>query len=460
MSATAAPTANPTDLRVADPGIRALFGIEARWQAWLDVEAALALAEAELGMVPQAAAEEIAAKARLELMDRAALGEGFRRTAHQLVPLVWELARVCEGDAGKYVHWGATTQNIVQTGDLLLLRRVHDILLGQIGGIFARMADIAEAHAETALPGRTHGQHAVPTTFGAKVAVWIDEFARHVERLRGLEGRTFVAMLGGAAGTLASFGGHGFAVQARLADRLGMGAMAVPSRAQGDHFGEYVAVLALMAATAAKAGREVYTGMKQEFGELEEPVPPGTVGSSTMPQKRNPFLSQDIVVAAAQVRAALPLVLEGMQTEHEADRATSMLIRRGLEQACVGAGDMLSRLSAVLGGLEVRPARMRANLDLADGLIMAEPLMLALGETLGRQEAHDLVYEAAQAAARGEGPFRDLLAADPRIAAGLDRGRIDILLDPERYVGEAPAMARRQADAARSLSRSLPSPPR
>ena len=446
---------NPTDLRIADPGVRALFALEARWQAWLDVEAALARAEAELGMIPEAAAEEIAARARLDLFDRERLTEGFRRTAHQLVPLVWELARLCEGDAGRYVHWGATTQNIVQTGDLMLLRRVHRILLGQIGRALDAMAGLAETWAEAALPGRTHGQHAVPTTFGAKVAVWIDELARHAERLRGLEERTFVAMLGGAAGTLASFGEHGFRVQERLAAHLGLGSMPVPSRAQGDHFGEYAAMLALLAATGAKIGREVYTGMKQEFGELEEPVPPGTVGSSTMPQKRNPFLCQDIVAAAAEVRAALPLVLEGMQTEHEADRATSMLLRRGLERACVGAGDMLSRLVAVLEGLSVKPERMRANLDLSDGLIMAEPLMLALGETLGRQEAHDVVYDAAQAAAEGRGRFRDLLAADPLVARHLDGPRIAELLDPARYTGEAPAMARAQAKRARALSREL-----
>ena len=448
-------TVNPTDLRIPDPGIRALFRIEARWQAWLDVEAALARAEADLGMIPQAAAEEIADKARLELIDRESLTEGFRRTAHQLVPLVWELSKNCKGDAGNYVHWGATTQNIVQTGDLLLLRRVHGVLLGQIGRALEAMAGLAETWADAALPGRTHGQHAVPTTFGAKVAVWIDEMARHVERLRGLEGRTFVAMLGGAAGTLASFGEHGFRVQERLAERLGLGSMPVPSRTQGDHFGEYVALLALLASTSAKIGREVYTGMKQEFGELEEPVPHGTVGSSTMPQKRNPFLSQDIVAAAAQVRAALPLVLEGMQTEHEADRATSMLIRRGLEQACVGAGDMLSRLVAVLEGLTVKPERMRANLDLSDGLIMAEPLMLALGETLGRQEAHDVVYESAQAAARGEGKFRDLLAGNPEVSAHLDAPRVAALLDPARYTGQAPAMARAQAKVARALSLEL-----
>ena len=227
-------TVNPTDLRIPDPGIRALFHIEARWQAWLDVEAALALAEADLGMIPQAAAEEIAAKAKLELIDRESLAEGFRRTAHQLVPLVWELSEICEDDAGKYVHWGATTQNIVQTGDLLLLRRVHGVLLGQIGRALDAMAGLAETWADAALPGRTHGQHAVPTTFGAKVAVWIDEMARHVARLRGLEGRTFVAMLGGAAGTLASFGEHGFLVQERMAAHLGMGSMPVPSRTQGE----------------------------------------------------------------------------------------------------------------------------------------------------------------------------------------------------------------------------------
>ena len=186
----------PTAARVSDPGIRELYRQESRWQAWLDVEAALAGAQAELGIIPQPAADAITRAARLELLDRTRIDEGFARTGHTIVPLVWELSRVVGDPHGGWVHWGATTQNITQTGDLLVLRRAHRIFLGLIGEVLGAMADLAERGAEMPIAGRTHGQHAVPATFGYKPAVWIDEMIRHVERLRQAAPRLFVAMLG------------------------------------------------------------------------------------------------------------------------------------------------------------------------------------------------------------------------------------------------------------------------
>src|SRR3954447_15111107 len=204
----------PTAARVSDPGIRALYQLENRWQAWLDVEVALARAQAELGIIPQDAAEAIAAKAKLGLMDRARIDEGFARTGHTIVPLVWELSRIVGEPHGGWVHWGATTQNITQTGDLLVLRQAHGIFKRQIGDILVAMANLAEQGADMPLPGRTHGQHAVPATFGFKVAVWIDELLRHVERFQQASPRLFIAMLGGGAGTYASLGKQGPPVQA------------------------------------------------------------------------------------------------------------------------------------------------------------------------------------------------------------------------------------------------------
>ena len=446
---------NPTSLRVPDPGIAALFEQDARWQAWLDVEAALAKAEAELGMIPKAAAEEIVRKCDLSLFDRARLTEGFRRTAHTLVPLVWELSRLCEGDAGNYVHWGATTQNITQTGDLLQLRKAHGIFLRQLGAVLAALADLAERAKDMALPGRTHGQHAVPATYGLKVAVWIDEFARHVERLKQCEPRVFQALLGGAAGTVASFGEQGMEVQARMAAHLKMPAMAVPARSTMDHLAEHIMLLALLAASCGKFANEIYTGMKQEFGEVEEPISPGTVGSSTMPQKRNPHLSQDVMAYAAQIRTMVPLALETVMTEHEANRQTSLMMRHAQNQVCVLMGDTLERVRILAEGMVLKPERMRANLDLTEGLIMAEPIMLALGEHVGRQEAHDIVYDAAQAAAGGNGGFGDLLAADPRISQHLSNRQIESLLDPTRYTGLCGQLAEEQAARARELAKEL-----
>jgi 3-carboxy-cis,cis-muconate cycloisomerase len=442
----------PTATRVADPGIRALYRLENRWQAWLDVEAALAKAQAELGIIPHEAAAAIARGARLELLDRARIDEGFARTGHTIVPLVWELSRVVGEQYGGWVHWGATTQNITQTGDLLVLRQAHGVFLRLIGAALGAMAELAEHGADMPLPGRTHGQHAVPATFGYKVAVWIDELIRHVERFRQAAPRIFVAMLGGGAGTFASLGEQGPPVQAGIGRQLGFGTMAVPSRALGDHLAENICLLGLLAATCAKIGREVYTLMKTEFGEVEEPVPPGTVGSSTMPQKRNPKLCQDIIAAAAEVRAMVPLALEAMQTEHEADRTTSLMMDSAEARACVATGDMLSRLVEVMRGLRLDPVRMRANLDLGGGLIMAEAVMLKLGAVVGRQHAHDAVYDAAQAAFVAGRSFADLLAADARITAHLNAGEIRGLLDPTGYTGLCAQMAREAAVRARGVA--------
>ena len=445
----------PTAARVPDPGIRALFTREARWQAWLDIEAALARAEADLGMIPADAATEIAAKCRLDLFDIGRVEERLAETAHPLVPLIWELDLLCEGDAGGYAHWGATTQNITQTGDALQLRRAHRIILRQLGAVLGALAPLAERYADAPVAGRTHGQHAVPATFGFKVGAWIAEILRHVDRLREAEPRVFVAMLGGAAGTLASFGGHGLELQRRMAGLLDLEPMSVPARTSHDHHAEYCAILAMLAATCRKIADETYTLMKPEFGELEEPVPPGTVGSSTMPQKRNPKLSQDIRAATAQVQALLPLALDAMRTEHEADGSTSAMIERSLHPACELTGDVLARMRLLFEGVQIDAGRMRENLDLSGGLIMSERIMLALGERIGRQKAHDLVYEHAQRAAAEGRSFRELLEGDEEITAHLSGADLAGLLDPSAYTGECAAIALEQAARARETAVAL-----
>ena len=446
----------PTALRLADPGLRALFTRDARWQAWLDVEVALAQAEAEIEMIPAEAATEIALKAKVELLDPERITEGLRVTGHGLVPLIWDLDRICEGDAGGYVHWGATTQNITQTGTILLVREAHAIILKLIGTLLERLADLAERTKDYALPGRTHGQHAVPSTFGAKVAVWIDEICRHVERLHQAQPRVFVAMLGGGVGTGASFDGHGPQLQARMGELLGLGSMPVPGRTIVDHLVEYVILLAMVDTTCGRAAREIRELMKEEFGEVEEPVPPGSVGSSTMPQKRNPKLCQDIMADETHVRSLVPLAMEAMLSDHEADGSRAVMLGRALVPAIEMTGDILARMIELFEDLRVFPERMRQNLDLSGGLIMSESLMLTLGVELGRQRAHDAVYEAAQEAAVSGESFADLLAARPEVQGYLDRGRIAALLDPVAYTGDSALQATEQAAHAREVAATLP----
>ncbi len=442
-------------MRFTDPGVRPLFDESNRWQSWLDVEVALAKAQAELGIIPTSAADVIASKAQLDKLDDAAIREGLLRTGHPLVPLVWELARICGDEAGGYVHWGATTQNILEAGDNLLLKQAHGIFLKQFSVLLTALADVAERSADMAMPGRTHGQHAVPVTFGYKVAVWIDELVRHVERLRALEERVFVAMMGGAAGTYASLGAQGPEVQTRMAKHLGLSSANVPSRTHGDREAEYVTALGLNAATTAKIGNEIYVLMKQEFAEASEPVPAGTVGSSTMPQKRNPILCQDVVSDAARIRSVVPLALEAMLTEHEANRATSTMMRTALAEAAIRTGDILARLIEIAEGLTLDPERMKRNLDLTGGMILSEAIMMELGQTMGRQVAHDLVYDAVEKVREGRSTFADALTNDPQIREQLGDDGTARLTNPSVYTGQCSEMARAQAGVARNVAGEL-----
>ena len=412
-----------------------IFNEANTFQSYLDVEAALARAQASQGIIPLQAAEIITANAKLELLEIQNIYDGLDKTGHPLVPLIWELDRVCGEEAGGYIHWGATTQNITQTGKILLIKKCHDSYLNDLGNLLHILGKLAEETKDYAMPGRTHGQHAVPATFGYKVAVWIDELIRHTDRLEECEGRIFVAMLGGGAGTMASVGIEGLETQRLIGKELGLGSMTMPSRVIGDHLTEYITLLAMLAATASKISREIYIMMKQEFGEAEEPVPVGAVGSSTMPQKRNPRLCQSIIAWASEIRTFVPMSLEAMQTEHEADAATSVMINSAIDRTCLLMGQITTTLIKIFSGLKVFPDKMRQNLDLSGGLIVSERIMLELGHKMGRQKAHDAVYEAAQKSVNEQRPFTETLQEEPDVANQLTEEEILGLLDPEQYTG-------------------------
>ncbi|MBT8160104.1 MULTISPECIES: adenylosuccinate lyase family protein [Arthrobacter] len=439
--------AEPAD----DAPMRLLFCERAKRQRWLDVEAALARAEAEAGVVPWDAAEKIAAAAHLDLLDYGRILEGEAATGHVMVPLIAELARAAGPGHGGWVHWGATTQNIQQTGDTVGIREAHGRLRERITAVIASLADLAARYADTPMAGRTHWQHAVPITFGYKAAVWADVMARHLERMDQLGPRLFVSMTAGAAGTFASLGERGPAVQASVARQLGLAPMTVSSRSLVDHFAEFVSVLAMVCASAASVSEEVARLMSTEFGELSEPVPAGDVGSSTMPQKRNPKLCGQIVTGAAQVRALVPLALEAMIQSHEVDGARSAMMDRAVEQATILADDVLNTLDRVLSGLEVFPERMEANLGLTGGLITAEAVMMRLARSIGRQEAHTVVHHAALQASSGGTTFTEALIEDPQVTARLTDSEITDLLDPAHHLGLCSRIAAETSERVRAL---------
>lgn len=420
--------------------MRRIFSDESMVQRWLDVEAALAQAEGELGVVPGWAAEEIARKARVELLDLASMKAEIDRTGHTIVPLIRALQVVCDGEAGQYIHWGATTQDIVDSGTVLQLRDAHRAIVRDLRAIEELLIGLAERHRDTIMAARTHGQQALPTTFGLKVAGWMREVRRDLVRLRELRPRLLVGQLGGAVGTMASFGPQALDIQRRTLARLGLGVPELTWHSSRDRIAELACVVALVAGTLARIANEVYELQKTECGELEEPFTPGKVGSSTMPHKRNPQLCEGVTMAARIAQHNAGLVLAGMAQEHERDSRLWKIEWHAVPESCVMLGAALYKCRVMLAGLQVNAERMRSNLDLLRGLLLSEAVMLALAHYVGRQEAHEIVYEVAMPAFERGQHLAEALAADPRVSAHLDRAAIAELLRPERYLGLAPQL--------------------
>jgi len=435
----------------ATPEMRALFDERAMIQRWLDVEAALAAGQAELGIIPAAAADAIARGARVERLDLDAVKRDLAATAHPIVPIVRALERAC-GEHGRWVHWGATTQDIMDTGMVLQLRDAHVILRRDLVAMVRTLSDLAALHRDTVMAGRTHGQQALPITFGFKVAVWIGELLRQIARLDQTAPRLLVGELAGAVGTLAGFGPGGEELQRRVMARLGLGVPVIAWHASRDVVTEWVGLLALIGGTLGRIANEVIELSRSEVMELEEPFTHGKVGSSTMPHKRNPAHAERVVAIGRLLRGLAGAALETMVTTHERDMSAGRAEWALVPEACCLAAAAEHWTLHIARGLRVNPERMRDNLDRLGGLVLSEPVMLRLGATLGRSAAHDVVYEAAMAAWEGKGSFRDLLLADSRVASTISAAELDRLLDPAAYTGLAGVFVDRVLGDARRLS--------
>jgi 3-carboxy-cis,cis-muconate cycloisomerase len=438
----------------AGPTPQTLFSRPNLWQSWLDVEAAMAQAQAEIGMIPQWAADEIASKARLDLFDLDALERSVAETMAPIVSLVRALTELC-GEAGGFVHWGGTTQNIMSTGMLLLVRRGHQQMLGHMAGAMDILGAWADEHAETLMAGRTNNRHALPISFGFKVASWIEELSRQNQRFAECEARLFALSFGGAIGAMHSFDGKGDALAKALGRRLALGHVLVPSRASIDTQAEYVASLGLLAMTVGRIGNELYRLMANEIDEVAEQLGDLVIGSSTMPHKVNPKHVVHLISTAAQLRARVAPALEAGMPGHEGDAASNQLMSRTLENACMLGWELAQRLETTLAHIEIRPAAMSANLGRSANVIASENLMMVLAPRIGRTRAHDAVHHAVIEAARDGSGLADILLGQDEIATHIDRDTLERALDPANYLGESATIARQSVSLAASVSNDM-----
>ena len=424
------------------PAIREVFSDVRLISRYAEIEVALARAEARCGVIPAEAAEEIAKRTDVAALDFELLRRETDIVGYPILPLVHQMTRQC-GEAGRYVHWGATTQDIMDTAVVLQLRDGLAIIEADIAALRGILADMSTRYRDTPMAGRTHLQQALPVTFGYKTAIWLSMFDRHAERLAQLKPRVLVGQFAGAAGTLASLGDKGFEVQQALCEELGLGVPVATWHVARDGFAEAVNFLALVTGSLGKIALDIMIMASTEFGELFEPFVKGRGASSTMPQKRNPISSELMLAASKAVRQHAGLMLDAMVQDFERATGPWHAEWMAIPESFVLTAGALHQAKFALAGLVVDEKAMAKNLSISRGLIVAEAVMMGLAPQIGRQEAHDVVYDACRRAHERNITLADALAADPQVMDRIDRATIDRLTSPENYLGLAPDMVDR-----------------
>lgn len=423
--------------------LRAIFSDRNRVAKWYAFEVALAEEQGAMGIIPVAAAREIAEKASIDKVDLEKIASEIRRIKHPLVPALKAVEDICSAGLGEYIHFGPTTQDVLDTAAMLQLSDAHRIFLRDMKAIGRALAKLVEEHRDTPMVGRSHGVQALPITFGHKAAIWLSEMGRNFERLRQLEKRVLVGGMVGAVGTQASFGDKAPELERRVMLRLGLGVADINWQPARDRFAEYVCVLAVIAGTLGKIANEIVNLEHTEIGELYEPFSEGKVGSSTMPHKRNPSTCEAVVGVSRALRYNAAMMLECMVIEHERDGSSWRAEWKAVPESCLMMGGMLSMMKYVLEGLHVDKSQMRVNLDRLGGFLLSERVMFVLSGKVGKQTAHELVYQASMHGIETGIPFERALIENAEISKALTAVEIRAALDPESYLGHAPAIVDR-----------------
>lgn len=418
--------------------MRDLFSDHTRIQRMLDFEAALARAQTRVGVIPTAAANAIAKNCAASQIDFVALARNAELVGNVAIPLVKQLTALVaknDAEAAKFVHWGATSQDAIDTGLVLQLRDALRSIDRGLADLSRALVAQIKQHRATLMVGRTLLQHALPITFGLKVAGWLDAVTRHRERIKELRPRILVLQFGGAAGTLAALGSRGNAIDAALAQELDLALPAMPWHGQRDRVVEVATVLGLVVGTLGKIARDVALCMQTDVGELAEPTAPGRGGSSTMPHKHNPIGCAVAMSAAIRVPGLVSTMLAAMPQEHERGLGGWHAEWETLPEIFKLAAGALHQMTVVIVGLEVNTTRMRANIDQTNGLIMAEAVAMALAAHLGKIEAHRIVEHACNKAMQESRHLREVLADEPLIQTRISAPELEKLLNPANYLG-------------------------
>lgn len=441
--------------KLDDRGIKKLLTEKAKVETWLKVESVLATAQAQVGIIPQEAADNIVANAKIENIDFEKMAAIKAKIGHGFVPFLKTLLPHLNEEGQKYLHFGATTQNIQQTSQLYQIHQIYEIVYSFLADILEHLADLAEDNAETVMPGRTHGRHAIPITYGYKVSVYISELLSNIERMRQSEKRICAVMMGGAIGSFNSMGEKGRQVQAIVADLLHMSEMEVPSRNMCQHKEEYIMTMALLCNTFHKMAEEIYYTGIEEFNEVSEAFTPGTVGSSTMPQKINPKLAKGIIANSQKLYSIIPAGLYSGVRMFEGDSSSYMLFDGLMEETTELMVEVIIRAEELTRTLTVKKENMLKNVLLNKGLDNSEYVMMKVAAKIGKDKAHTLLYDKAMLVEIEGKNYYDVLKEDETISSIFTNQELKDMIDPKNYVGVGPELARELAQKARKMAGEL-----
>ncbi len=417
--------------------MRDIFEDDRKLSYWLEIEVALAQTQAELGVIPKEAAKEITAMSKIELLDMDFYSKDLAATGHALVPLLRAVEKRCKKGLGEYVHFGATTQDILDTGSVLAMRDATKILMRDCARLEKAILALAEKYISLPMAGRTHNQQGLPITLGLKFANWAAELRRDMDRIKQMTERCSIIMLHGGAGTLAGFGDKAYPTIEGVAKKLGLKVPLTCWANARDTIAEYLCVLGILAGTLGRIANEIFSLSKSELYELHEPLSKHNVGSSTMPHKRNAAVCEMTVAQSRIVHANVVVGLGSMLCEHERDARIWRLDLHNLPESSIITGKMLDAMIKIMEGLGVFEDNIAKNLDMLGGLLLSESVMFHLGEKLGKQTAHHLLHDITMPVKGDKRTFRQRLLETPEIAAVITPKELEEILDYSKYLGQS-----------------------